>query len=71
MAPAYLLGPYIAIRKFRHRPSGWYGCVGKKAFVDRYSAIQNIRYIHRRHRRRRMDVYRCRLCHQWHVGGSW
>ena len=73
MAPAYLLGPQVAVRECAV-------CWGKTVFIDRYSAeLSAARYNRYRRRGRRwarptserLAAYRCNLCRCWHLGRAW
>lgn len=42
-------------------------CEGKRSFPD-YALAVAVRNRMRRRRKRRLAVYRCRYCHDWHIG---
>lgn len=43
-------------------------CFGKEAFDDRRVADKVVKRLKRR--RPAINVYRCKACHKWHIGGA-
>lgn len=50
------------------------GCQGKQGFDTWKKASRAHKNTKRsqnnRNDKRKLDIYRCRTCHEWHVGGS-
>ena len=52
------------------------GCTGKFAYLSFDKATKQITRMLRRKKNRKSDkrllnVYRCRHCSSWHIGGTW
>jgi hypothetical protein len=48
-------------------------CFGKQAFLtqrEAYEVLERIRAQRRSRDRKKLHVYRCKHCHQYHLGGN-
>lgn len=43
-------------------------CQGKRAYNTRNEARESLRAERRRFPKLAFDIYRCQICHKWHVG---
>jgi hypothetical protein len=45
-----------------------HSCQGKKAYASRNEAKESLRAERRRFPKLAFDMYRCTVCHKWHIG---